>query len=68
MTYRRTYSRIKEDGKNESFEETVDRVVTAAQTQLDCGFTNAELERLRTYMLELKGTVAGRFLWQLGTP
>jgi ribonucleotide reductase alpha subunit len=31
------------------------------------GFTKKEEERLRKYMMELKGTVAGRFLWQLGT-
>lgn len=31
------------------------------------GFTDEEKERLAYYMLQLKGTVAGRFLWQLGT-
>jgi len=45
----------------------VDRVVNACSTQLNCGFTKDEEKRLRKYLLELKGTVAGRFLWQLGT-
>lgn len=69
LTYKRTYARLKEDGINtEEWSDTVDRVLTAADTQLGCGFTEEESERLRTYMLQLKGTVAGRFLWQLGTP
>jgi hypothetical protein len=43
-------------------------VVDAAQKQLKCNFTKAEEKRLTNYLLQLKGTVAGRFLWQLGTP
>ena len=46
----------------------MNRVVTAANAQLKCGFADDELHRLRYYMTKLKGTVAGRFLWQLGTP
>jgi ribonucleoside-triphosphate reductase len=67
LVYKRTYSRLKDDGRNEEWNETVDRVISACDSQLDCGFTSAEEERLRGYMLGLKGTVAGRFLWQLGT-
>ena len=67
LTFARTYSREKEDGTPESFEDTVERVIKASREQLKVGFTSEEEERLRRYMLELKGTVAGRFLWQLGT-
>ena len=72
ITYKRTYSRrLNETDINsptEEFEDTVNRVVESANTQLGCGFTPAEQERLRGYLLGLKGIVAGRFLWQLGTP
>lgn len=67
LTFKRTYARPKGEGATEEWHETIDRVVQAAQDKLGCGFTDEEKERLRTYMLLLKGTVAGRFLWQLGT-
>jgi ribonucleotide reductase alpha subunit len=72
ITMKRTYARrLNEADINsptEEFEDTVNRVVKATNTQLGCGFTSAEQERLRGYLLGLKGIVAGRFLWQLGTP
>jgi len=71
ITYKRTYSRrLNEndaDSPTEEFEDTINRVVEGARKQLGCGFTLDEEQRLKRYMLELKGTVAGRFLWQLGT-
>lgn len=71
LTYKRTYSRrLNEQDINsptEEFEDTVDRVLNASNEQLGCGFTYDEKTRLKRYLLELKGTVAGRFLWQLGT-
>ena len=71
ITYKRTYAR-RLDEKNinsptEEFSDTVNRIVKASNEQLGVGFTEDESERLRKYLLELKGTVAGRFLWQLGT-
>ena len=72
LTYKRTYSRrLNETDPNsatEEFPDTIERIVTAAQTQLKCNFDKSEVKRLRNYLLTLKGTVAGRFLWQLGTP
>ena len=72
LTYKRTYSRrLEESNPNsptEEFEDTINRVVSACNYQLGCGFTEHESLRLKQYLLELKGTVAGRFLWQLGTP
>ena len=71
ITYKRTYARrLDEQNINsptEEFTDTVNRIVKASNEQLGVGFTDAENERLRKYLLELKGTVAGRFLWQLGT-
>lgn len=51
----------------EQWSDTIVRVLNSTDTQLGVGFTNEEKIRLATYMLKLKGTVAGRFLWQLGT-
>ena len=71
ITYKRTYARrLNEADPNsptEEFEDTVNRVVNASNSQLSVGFTADEQERLKKYLMELKGTVAGRFLWQLGT-
>jgi adenosylcobalamin-dependent ribonucleoside-triphosphate reductase len=71
ITYKRTYARRLNEGDansaTEEFKDTVGRVVDAANNQLGCGFDAEEQARLEKYLLELKGTVAGRFLWQLGT-
>lgn len=71
LTYKRTYSRrlVENDinSSTEEFPDTIKRVVTAANEQLGCGFTEEEQARLTKHFLELKGSVAGRFLWQLGT-
>ena len=67
LTYRRTYARRLPDGSLEDFPDTVERVLESCRSQLDVGFTDEEEHRLRSYMLGLKGTVAGRFLWQMGT-
>lgn len=71
LTYKRTYARrLDENDINsptEEFPDTVERVIKACDKQLNCGFTEAEEQRLRNYLLGLKGSVAGRFWWQLGT-
>jgi len=71
LTYKRTYSRrLEEDSLNsdtEEFHDTIERVIKACQEQLNCNFTSEEEERLYYYHKTLKGVVAGRFLWQLGT-
>ena len=67
ITYKRTYSRPVKGGKTEEWSETIERVVKACRTQLDVGFTEKEENDVRDMMMSLKGTVAGRFLWQLGT-
>jgi len=71
LTYKRTYARRLNENdptsKTEEWKDTVNRVIQATQIQLDCNFTQEEEQRLKNYILGLKGTVAGRFLWQLGT-
>jgi ribonucleoside-triphosphate reductase (thioredoxin) len=71
ITYKRTYARrLNEADANsptEEFEDTVNRVIASANNQLNCNFTPEEQDRLRYYLMSLKGTVAGRFLWQMGT-
>ena len=66
-TFKRTYSRPLKNGKTEEWEDTVERVIEACNKQLKCGFSTQEQDGIREMMLNLKGTVAGRFLWQLGT-
>lgn len=71
ITYKRTYARrLDETNPNsatEEYEDTVNRVIASTTNQLNVGFTDDEKQRLRKYLMELKGTVAGRFLWQMGT-
>ena len=65
--FKRTYARAMEDGKTEEWQDTVERVIKACNEQLGCDFGPIEQDQIRHMMLNLKGTVAGRFLWQLGT-
>lgn len=72
LTYKRTYARklngrTDENAPTEEFTDTVERVLAACKSQLKVGFTDGEEKRLERYLLELKGSVAGRFWWQLGT-
>jgi ribonucleoside-triphosphate reductase len=71
ITYKRTYARRYNDNDpnsgTEEFPETIDRVLAACNRQLKVGFTEQEEAELRNLFLNLKGSVAGRFLWQLGT-
>tara|TARA_R110002050_G_scaffold299865_1_gene466651 strand:+ start:31 stop:1920 length:1890 start_codon:yes stop_codon:yes gene_type:complete len=65
-TFKRTYARPTK-GRTEEWPETIERVIEACNKQLGCDFTAEEQDDVRNMMLSLKGTVAGRFLWQLGT-
>jgi hypothetical protein len=68
LVYKRTYARrVDETEETEELPQTIDRVIKSARDQFKCGFSEAEETRLRNYMLGLKGSVAGRFLWQCGT-
>ena len=71
FTYLRTYARRHNDNDPnstvESWEECLTRVVLACNSQLNVGFTEDELRELFSLLYNLKCSVAGRFLWQLGT-
>lgn len=69
LTYKRTYSRnTAVAGQTEEMVDSIERIIDACDTQLHCGFSEDEANRLRYYHKTLKGSVAGRFWWQLGTP
>ena len=66
IVYKRTYSRIKEDGNNEEWYETVARCVNGAQ-KIGAQYTKEEAEKLYDHVFNLRCNFAGRMLWQLGT-
>lgn len=71
ITYKRTYARVLNDSEDlsntEEFRDSILRVLDASQKQLNINFTNEELKKAYYYLMSLKCSVAGRFLWQLGT-
>ena len=69
LTARRTYCRpIPEyPGLVEDWEDVVDRQLDGIETQLDLKLSEDEKELFKDYHMNLEGSVAGRFLWQLGT-
>lgn len=71
ITFKRTYARrLKEDdpdSKTEEFWQVVQRELDASEKQLKVGFTEVEKRRYAETRLQLKWSVAGRFMWQLGT-
>jgi ribonucleotide reductase alpha subunit len=66
IVYKRTYSRIKENGENEEWHETIERCINGAQ-KIGAGYTKEEAERLFDLIFNLKCNFGGRMLWQLGT-
>ena len=66
IVYKRTYARVKDDGKTEEWHETVARCVNGAQ-KIGAQYTKEEAERIYDYVFNLKANFAGRMLWQLGT-
>jgi len=71
ITFKRTYARRLDEenpeSETEEFHDTIDRVINSCRTQLNVGFTKEEEKEFSEILLKLKGIVAGRFLWQLGT-
>lgn len=66
IVYKRTYSRIKENGQNEEWFETVERCINGAQ-EIGAKYTKEEMESLYDKVFNLKCNFGGRMLWQLGT-
>ena len=71
FVFKRTYSRLVQEGSDitETFEQTIDRVLNAARDQLHVPDLkdDAYYNKAKKMLLLLKGSVAGRFLWQMGT-
>jgi ribonucleoside-triphosphate reductase len=67
IVYKRTYARLKEDGKTEEWHETIRRCINGAQ-EIGANYTQEEAEQLFDLIFNLKCNFAGRMLWQLGTP
>lgn len=71
ITYKRTYARrLNENDLNsetEEFPDSIERVIESCRKQLKVGFSSKEEDELRDILLNLKGSVAGRFWWQMGT-
>lgn len=66
IVYRRTYARVKEDGKLEDWVDTLRRCVEGAQ-EIGAKYTVEEAERLFDHLFNLRCLFGGRMLWQLGT-
>ena len=67
IVFLRTYSRKKDDGNNETWVETLQRVVNGAH-EIGVDYTKDEAEKLFDHMFNLRCSFSGRALWQLGTP
>lgn len=67
VVFKRTYARpIPEEGRSEEWHETVERVVNGA-IAIGSGLTPDEAMELYDHIWNLRGSVGGRMLWQLGT-
>lgn len=71
ITYKRTYARRLDNddpgSATEEFAQTVERELVGITGQLGLHLTEEERKFYRSMRLGLKGSVAGRFMWQLGT-
>ncbi len=67
ITYKRTYARKMSNGSTEEFPDTIERELRGIDKQLKLNLTDEDKDFYRYMRLSLKGSVAGRFMWQLGT-
>lgn len=67
IVFARTYAREKRNGEKESFSDTVERELKGIDKQLKLDLRDDEKEFYRDMRHDMKGSVAGRFMWQLGT-
>lgn len=71
ITFKRTYARrLDENDVNsptEEFNQVIEREIKACKEQLNVGFTEEEEDYYFKTRMQLKWSVAGRFMWQLGT-
>ena len=67
IVFLRTYSRKKENGDNETWTETLQRVINGA-IEAGVPLTKEEAEALFDHCFNLRCSFSGRSLWQMGTP
>lgn len=67
ITYKRTYARKMSNGSTEEFSDTIERELRGIDKQLKLNLSDEDKDFYRYMRLSLKGSVAGRFMWQLGT-
>jgi adenosylcobalamin-dependent ribonucleoside-triphosphate reductase len=68
VVYLRTYSRkVEGTDRSETWVETIKRIIDGA-IEIGVPFTQSEAEVLFDHMFNLRCSVSGRALWQLGTP
>lgn len=71
ITFKRTYARRLKpdspDSQTEEFSDVIKREINACEKQLKINFTKEEKEYYYNTRFSLKWSVAGRFMWQLGT-
>ena len=67
IVFLRTYSRKKDNGNNETWVETLQRVINGAH-EIGVDYTKDEIEKLFDHCFNLRCSFSGRSLWQLGTP
>lgn len=67
ITFARTYARPLKDGTKETFSDTVERELRGITKQLKLELNDSEQEFYREMRHNMWGSVAGRFMWQLGT-
>ncbi len=67
ITYKRTYSRTMTDGRKEEWYQTLERCCNGL-LQIGGALTQEEVEELYDHMFNLRCSMSGRSLWQLGTP
>ena len=67
IVFLRTYSRKKDNGTIETWPETIQRVINGA-IEIGVPYTQEQAEELFDHMFNLRCSMSGRALWQLGTP
>lgn len=67
ITYKRTYARPLKNGETEEFHQTIERELIGIEKQLKLALSDKDKAFYRRMRTELLGSVAGRFMWQLGT-
>jgi len=69
LVYKRTYARRLNDynNKTEEFKDTIDRIINGCKNQLKLNLNIDDEYTFRNNMYNFNCSVAGRFLWQLGS-